>query len=215
MVKMRYIMEGGILFLVLFISFVPNKYDKMNNIYKQLQYYITTKLDLSNKNLTELPRDIHKYKNLIFLDCSNNQLTNLPKLPFSLKILYCNGNRLTNLPRSLPSGNRLSARSALELPSSLQILWCANNELPSSLKELYCNLKMLIPIHNNLTEYLEKETCCICWENNCNAKSNCSHIFCKSCIVNSIKKYSSCPLCRQEILAIETFSINDTNPIPQ
>jgi Leucine-rich repeat (LRR) protein len=67
--------------------------------------YSITELDLSTQGLRELPNDIHLYKNLIILDCSIN--------------------RLTNLPRS--QSDRLSARSALELPSSLQRLDCYDN----------------------------------------------------------------------------------------
>jgi Leucine-rich repeat (LRR) protein len=49
---------------------------------------------------------------LDFLNCSNNQLTSLPELPFNLKILECNNNQLTSLP---------------ELPSTLEYLNCENN----------------------------------------------------------------------------------------
>jgi Leucine-rich repeat (LRR) protein len=110
--------------------------------------YSITELDLSNQGLRELPDDIHLYTKLITLYCSNNELTNLPKLPSSLQKLYCSNNELTNLPRS--QSDRLSARSALELPSSLQKLYCSNNELTnlpelttSSLQDLYCSNNQL------------------------------------------------------------------------
>ena len=76
--------------------------------------YSVTKLSLSNKQLTELPKDIHLYKNLKILYCDNNQLTTLPEnLPVSIVILYCNNNHLTTLPENLPA--------------SIQYLYCYNN----------------------------------------------------------------------------------------
>jgi Leucine-rich repeat (LRR) protein len=74
--------------------------------------------------------EIQNYDNIVRLDCSNNQLTSLAKLPDSLQILYCWNNQLTSLP---------------ELPNSLQHLYCNHNqltslpELPNSLQHLYCN----------------------------------------------------------------------------
>lgn len=57
-------------------------------------------LDLSNKNLTELP-DLTKniYSELVYLNCSNNGLTSLkiPKELKSFKSLYCSGNNLESL----------------------------------------------------------------------------------------------------------------------
>ena len=80
----------------------------------------------SNNNLTKLPE---LPDSLEYIDCSKNQLTELPTLPTSLKILNCQNNQLNNLP---------------ELQNSLESLDCYNNELaelpelPDSLKHLYC-----------------------------------------------------------------------------
>ena len=51
--------------------------------------YSKTSLHLSNKGLTELPKDLHLYTQLEILDCRYNQLTSLDHLPISLKILQC------------------------------------------------------------------------------------------------------------------------------
>ncbi len=56
---------------------------------------------------------IRNYNYILYVDCSNNKLTSLPKLPNSLQILLCNNNQLTSLP---------------ELPNSLQLLSCLNNK---------------------------------------------------------------------------------------
>ena len=45
--------------------------------------YTLTKLNLSNKKLTELPTNIHKFLNLIELDCKFNKLIRLDNLPKS------------------------------------------------------------------------------------------------------------------------------------
>lgn len=71
--------------------------------------------------------------NVVYLDCSNNKLSELPPfLPESLIELHCEFNWLRELP---------------ELPSRLKVLDCSYQTwllqefpvFPSSLKELYCN----------------------------------------------------------------------------
>ena len=57
--------------------------------------YSITKLDISKRNLTQLPDDIDKYTNLKILHCLYNQLTNLDNLPPNLQRLDCSGNPLT------------------------------------------------------------------------------------------------------------------------
>ena len=53
-----------------------------------------TTIMIDNKNITYLP-DLSKFKKLKLLNCTHNNLTSLPKLPESLKILYCDNNQLT------------------------------------------------------------------------------------------------------------------------
>jgi Leucine-rich repeat (LRR) protein len=91
-------------------------------------YAKVTKLDYSKQNLVELP-DLTMYVNLEILNCNNNKLIKLGKLPDSLLILYCCDNRLTELE---------------DLPPNLRILHCANNNLtyldnlPSTITFLSC-----------------------------------------------------------------------------
>lgn len=63
-------------------------------------------LDISNRNLTELPNDIAKrYPKLVTLHCANNKLMTLPDiLPPNLTSLSCNNNELISLPNELPNG---------------------------------------------------------------------------------------------------------------
>lgn len=69
--------------------------------------------------------------NLNFLSVAYNQITALPELPSTLKILFCNYNEIDSIP---------------ELPDGLEILIVAGNhltsllpELPTTLLELNCN----------------------------------------------------------------------------
>ena len=61
------------------------------------------------------------------LHCNNNQLTGLPSLPPSLKMLDCSNNQLTELPF---------------LPSSLKILDCSNNNFKYSFKLTIKNINI-------------------------------------------------------------------------
>ena len=119
---------------------------------------------------------LENYNDIVYLDCSYNQLTSLPDhLPNSLKILICGFNYLTSLPE-LPNSlqeldcdyNKLTL--LLDLPNSLEILDCRLNyltslpDLPNSLQYLYCyknkltslpdlpnSLQVLNCSHNKLT----------------------------------------------------------------
>ena len=57
----------------------------------------TTEIDVSTKGLTYLP-DLSRFKNLIKLRCSNNQLTSFPPLNENLEFLNCSKNKFTSLP---------------------------------------------------------------------------------------------------------------------
>ena len=52
-----------------------------------MDYSIITELDLSNKGLTKLPDDIHKYINLKKLKCAGNAIASLDNLPPTLEEL--------------------------------------------------------------------------------------------------------------------------------
>ena len=115
----------------------------------------------SFNNIESLPN----YNHIIYLDCYNNQLTHLPKLPDNLEYLICCDNQITLLP-ILPKGLRLlyCGNNCLtklpKLPNSLHYLSCNNNQLaalpilPDSLKEVICsynNLKYLPTFMRNST----------------------------------------------------------------
>lgn len=102
-------------------------------------------LNCSNNNLTQLPNLPNK---LIYLDCSNNNLKELPLLPNSLDMLYCKNNKLSMLPQ-LPKLFELdcSKNQLQEIPklsNGLVYLNCSENkltflpELPKSLEKIHC-----------------------------------------------------------------------------
>ncbi len=107
-----------------------------------LDEYVT-EIDVSNKNLTNLP-NLTRFKKLELLRCDNNRLTMLPALPNHLQKLYCYHNQLTSLPT---------------LPNNLQILHCSKNKisllppLPNNLEKITCDdnqLRSLPTLPNNL-----------------------------------------------------------------
>jgi len=123
----------------------------------------TTEIDVSGKGLTYLP-DLSRFKQLIHLFCSDNQLTELPHLNDNLKVLNCSYNLLTWLPHLNDKLERLYCHhnQLTELPplnNNLTQLYCFQNkltELPplnNKLIVLYCNhnqLTWLPPLNNNL-----------------------------------------------------------------
>ena len=100
-------------------------------------------INIDGKNLTYIP-SLSRFKNLKELDCSINQLTELPSLPENLRKLYCYNNKLSRLPK---------------LNHLLEKIDCSDNSLgclPSlneNLKELDCNDNCIIylpPLNKNL-----------------------------------------------------------------
>ena len=93
-------------------------------------YESITTLNISHKNLTELPSWISECKNLKILDCSWNNIMHLSNLPQTLENLFCWYNNITQINN---------------LPPTLVKLYCSHNHitqldnLPISLKILYCN----------------------------------------------------------------------------
>ena len=119
-------------------------------------------IDVSRKNLTVLP-DLSRFYQLVEFVCDDNQLTELPILPITLKRLRCNGNLLTQLPELNPElvlldcyNNRLTSLPVLK-HSSLRWLNCSYNhlkqlpELNEDLYEIICKNNMLtdLPALNN------------------------------------------------------------------
>lgn len=94
----------------------------------------------SYNNGIELPSELPE--KLIEFNCTSCNLTELPKLPKSLKVLWCSGNRLTRLNVS-----------EKELPN-LECLWCHLNfikklpKMSGKLNSLACERNMLIECPN-------------------------------------------------------------------
>jgi len=90
---------------------------KLNSFYFLLKKYkmvIYIKYNLEKKEYKfNSFEEIPNYDKVVYLNCSNNQLSNLPKLPKTLTELNCKGNQLSNLP---------------ELPKTLTTLWCSYNQ---------------------------------------------------------------------------------------
>ena len=93
----------------------------------------TTSIDVIHKGLTYLP-DLSRFKQLIYLYCSDNLLTELPPLNNTLKVLECSLNQLTELP---PLNNNLTVLYCFHnqltwlppLNNKLQFLDCSDNNI--------------------------------------------------------------------------------------
>ena len=84
---------------------------------------------------------LDRYNDIVYIDCSWNQLTSLPEyLPNSLQKLYCFRNELTSLPN---------------LPNSLQKIECDDNQLTSLPEHLPNSLQKLDCYYNKLTSLPE------------------------------------------------------------
>ena len=80
--------------IFIFFNYNSKSRKKTRKRKNTMNYSNITELDLSNKGLTKLPDDIHKYINLKTLNCASNQITSLNNLPPALKELYCECNPL-------------------------------------------------------------------------------------------------------------------------
>lgn len=114
--------------------------------------------------------DFQRFKSLIEIDCSDNEITELLNLPNTLIKLNCNKNKITsldNLPQNLKildcSKNLITDLN--NLPDNLKILLCNNNNiksldnLPENLQKLCCN-KNNIKSLDNLPMSLQELSCC-------------------------------------------------------
>jgi uncharacterized repeat protein (TIGR01451 family) len=112
-----------------------------------------TILSINESDISDLT-GLEYFDNLIFLDCSNNNLNFLPSLPPTIETLLCNNNQLTILPTLPPfldifycSENNLT--SLPDLPATLTNFECYQNQLsslptlPSMLMYLACNNNLL------------------------------------------------------------------------
>jgi len=91
----------------------------------------TRKIDLSHMQLTEIPEQVLKIKNLEQLNLSHNSITSIPNsisYLTSLKILDLSSNQLTSVPRSISSCKSLETLILSYNPNL--------DSLPESLLEL-------------------------------------------------------------------------------
>ena len=119
-----------------------------------MKIYVRYDLNKNEQQFSSF-EEILNYNEVVYINCSYNQLNNLPKLPNSLIKLKCYNNQLSSLPE-LPNSlknlecsfNQLS--SLPKLPNSLQKLLCYNNQLsslpklPNSLQYLWCQNNQFI-----------------------------------------------------------------------
>jgi Leucine-rich repeat (LRR) protein len=125
--------------------------DFMNLVsFRLLEYYkfINGYTEGKYNSFDEIPN----YNNIYYLDCSDNNLTHLPKLPSNLRTLICESNKLEYLP---------------ELPDSLIVLWCSYNplkelpKLPKSILEICIvghHLHVLPELPESLVEFFMEES---------------------------------------------------------
>jgi uncharacterized repeat protein (TIGR01451 family) len=111
-------------------------------------------INCSMRNIASL-EGVQYFDDLNTLNCSENSLTGLPRLPNNLSLLDCYRNQLVSLPTLPPAFNQLT--SLPTLPPALQIISCSANQLtslpvlPAALQNLYCasnqltNLPVLSP----------------------------------------------------------------------
>jgi hypothetical protein len=118
-------------------------------------------IDISRRNLNYIP-DLSRFTKLKILNCENNKLRCLPKLPNSIQVLNCSLNYIEVLPELHNSLLELSCQHNLiknidKLPEKLEKLVCNDLEL-EKLPDLPENLQTLICSFNELTEipYLPK-----------------------------------------------------------
>jgi len=110
---------------------------------------------------------IQYFKNLRYLDCSRNDLTQLPSLPSTLTYFDCSYNQLTLIPPLPPSLDTFicfvnSLTTLPVLPNTITNLQCGDNQLtalpatlPPSLNILYCDgnhIKTLPNLPSTLTQ---------------------------------------------------------------
>jgi len=118
----------------------------------------TEYINIKKKNIRSLP-SILQFTNLKRLFCYDNEIRFLPQLPDSLEYIDCNNNNLIELPR-LPKNLKMllcysnDIKVLPELPENLEILICGDNslvqlpKLPNTLKEL--------DIYSNFVVYIDE-----------------------------------------------------------
>jgi hypothetical protein len=132
---------------------IETSVNSFDELLEFIDYDFISEINCSNNNLTFLPK-LPVY--LVTLYCSNNNLSLLPKLPPFLECLECSNNKLTSLPalpktlmRLYTADNTLSELPVI--PLKLRILHCSNNKL-SKLPHIPGKVSTLNCINNNITD---------------------------------------------------------------
>jgi Leucine-rich repeat (LRR) protein len=134
---------------------IPNNLSLELNFNTSTNKFQTKEIETNDKIYSfALFQQITNYDMVALINCSYNDIVELPKLPINIQELYCyncNLILLSKLPKSLKildcRYNQLT--SLPELPNSLQILYCDNNKLislpklPKSLEFLKCETNQL------------------------------------------------------------------------
>ena len=126
-----------------FLDFVSEELDSDNNGYLTADERTATTIGVSNEKYIKKLNGIEYFADLVYLNCSYNQIGTLDlRQNTKLKTLICNNNQLTSLNLS---GNTL-----------LEVLRCYNNQLTSLnlsgntlLEELRCNNNQLTSLNLN------------------------------------------------------------------
>ena len=112
-------------------------------------YESITTLNISGKNLTELPSWINECKKLKKLHCNDNQITLLNNLPQTLEYLDCSNNQITqldNLPELLDQlkcpGNQITQLD--NLPEKVNYVLCIQNPLKYEFEPTIKNIRNYI-----------------------------------------------------------------------
>ena len=114
-------------------------------------------LNCSRNDITELPEDL---KNVEVLICHTNRLTHLPEDLKKVRRIECYNNQITHLPADLKKVKKINCNCnrILKLPEdfkNLEILYCHTNRIRKIPKDLK-NLKELSCSSNNI-RYLPRD----------------------------------------------------------
>lgn len=123
-------------------------------------------MNLHNKNIHHLP-SLKKFKSLLYLDVTKNNLTKLPELPSTLIYLYCSGNNIKRLPQLncnlidlYCSHNQLTCLPVL--PNTLKYIDISGNSI-KLLPELPYDVHMIKMDINNAVDVLIRKHCSQCF----------------------------------------------------
>jgi len=108
-------------------------------------------LDIVEKKIKKIPKEIKKLTNLLIFDCSNNHIKKIPKEIFNLinlTMFFCYNNEIKKIPKEIKN------------LTNLQTFCCTKNQIKKIPKEM-CNLINLQTFNcgNNQIKKIPKEIC--------------------------------------------------------